>query len=105
MNKALDKLLEAQKFAMTNRPKVGGFPFLAEVLRQAGVTRNFWSLPSCQSIFLMEGNIVQQGTPLVTGNSEIPRFDQKALIRALRTDQAGNSTFLRVSRMLLGRPG
>ena len=36
----INKLLEAQKFAMSNRPKVGGFPYLAEVLRQAGVKRN-----------------------------------------------------------------
>ena len=91
----INKLLEAQKFAMSNRPEVGGFPYLAEVLRQAGVKSNIWSLPSCQSIYVMEdGNVVQQGNPLVSGTHEISKFDQDALIKAIRKDQAGNSTFL-----------
>jgi uncharacterized protein YbcV (DUF1398 family) len=34
-----------------------------------------------------------QGTPLLTGAADVPRFDREALIRALRTDQAGKSTF------------
>jgi uncharacterized protein YbcV (DUF1398 family) len=88
------KLLEAQKYAMSIRPKVGGFPVLAEALRQAGIRMNRWSLPSCQSIYHMTGGaIVQQGTPLVTGTHEIPKFDRDALIQALRTDQEGRSTF------------
>ena len=94
MNKIADKLTEAQKFAMSIRPKVGGFPVLAEVLRQAGVQMNRWSLPSCQSVYLMkEGSVVQQGTPLITGTHEIPKFDRDALITAIRTDQEGRSTF------------
>jgi|SRR5579859_1418660 len=94
MSKAIDKLMEAMKFAQANRPRVGGFPYLAEVLRKAGVTRNLWSLPSCQSLFLThEGPVVIQGTPLVNGAVDVPAFDEKALIRALRVDQAGESTF------------
>jgi uncharacterized protein YbcV (DUF1398 family) len=31
---------------MVGRPKVGGFPYLAETLRRAGVTRNLWYLPA-----------------------------------------------------------
>lgn len=94
MSKAIENLIEAQKFAMSIRPKVGGFPYLAEVLRRAGVTRNLWSLPSCQSVYLTKaGSVVSQGTPLLTGNAEIPVFNRDALIRALRTDQAGESTF------------
>ena len=34
-----------------------------------------------------------QGTPLVSGTVDVPPFDREALITALRTDQAGNSTF------------
>ena len=84
MIKITDKLIEAQKYAMSIRPKIGGFPVLAEVLRQAGVQMNRWSLPSCQSVYLMkEGSVVQQGTPLVTGVHEIPKFDREALITAL----------------------
>lgn len=86
--------MEAQKFAMSVRPKVGGFPYLAEAMRQAGVTRNLWHLPSCQSVYLTkDGSVVSQGTPLVTGFVDIPKFDRDALIRALRVDQAGESTF------------
>ena len=37
--------------------------------------------------------IVQQGTPLITGNYLIPKLNQEALILAIRKDQAGHSTF------------
>jgi len=94
MSKAVENLVEAQEFAMSIRPKVGGFPYLAEALRLAGVTRNRWFLPSCQSVYLTKvGAIVSQGTPLLIGNADIPKFDREALIRALRIDQAGQSTF------------
>lgn len=95
MNDILNKLTAAQKRAMSIRPLSAGFPVLAEVLRQAGALINRWSLPSCQSIYLMNNNeaVVQQGTPLITGNYLIPQFNQEALILAIRKDQAGHSTF------------
>ena len=94
MSKAVENLLKTQQFAMSIRPKVGGFPYLAEALRKAGITRNVWSLPSCQSIYLTEhGSVVSQGSSLVNTTVEIPSFDRKALIEALRIDQAGQSTF------------
>jgi len=94
MSKAIENLQAAQQRAVAIRPKVGGFPYLAEALRQAGVTRNFWSLPSCQSIFLTnDGPVVTQGAPLVSGIADVPAFDREALIKALRADQAGESTF------------
>lgn len=94
MSKAIENLEAAQRKAMAIRPKVGGFPYLAETLRQAGVTRNIWSLPSAQSLYLTsEGSVVTQGTPLVSGTVDVPPFDREALITALRTDQAGKSTF------------
>jgi uncharacterized protein YbcV (DUF1398 family) len=94
MSKATEALHAAMTRAMTVRPKVGGFPYLAEVLRQAGVTRNVWYLPACQSVYLLDsGAVVIQGTPLVTGTVDVPAFDRDALIAALRTDQAGHSTF------------
>jgi uncharacterized protein YbcV (DUF1398 family) len=94
MSKAIDNLLAARQRAMAVRPRVGGFPYLAEVLRRAGVTRNLWVLPSCQSLYLTsEGPVVIPGTPLVSGATDVPAFDREALIRALRTDQAGESTF------------
>jgi uncharacterized protein YbcV (DUF1398 family) len=93
-SQAIDNLQAALQRAMAGRPKVGGFPYLAETLRRAGVARNLWDLPSCQSLYLTEaGPVVTQGTPLITGTADVPPFDQAALIRALRTDQAGESTF------------
>jgi uncharacterized protein YbcV (DUF1398 family) len=94
MSKAIETLQAAQKRAMAGCPKVGGFPYLAETLRRAGVRRNQWFLPSCQSLYLTEeGPVVTQGAPLVSGAADVPAFDRDALIRALRTDQAGESTF------------
>ncbi|MBL8219589.1 MAG: DUF1398 domain-containing protein [Bryobacterales bacterium] len=94
MSKAIDNLQMALAAGMAARPKVGGFPYLAETLRRAGVTRNLWALPACQSLFLtQEGPVVMQGTPLANGAMDVPPFDREALIRALRTDQAGMSTF------------
>jgi len=94
MSKAIENLQAAQQRAMAVRPKVGGFPYLAETLHRAGVTRNLWFLPACQSLYLtQDGPVVTQGTPLVSGTADVPSFNREALIAALRTDQAGNSTF------------
>jgi uncharacterized protein YbcV (DUF1398 family) len=94
MSKAIDTLNAAMQRAATIRPKVGGFPYLAECLRQAGAVRNIWSLPACQSLFLTgEGPVVIQGAPLVSGAVDVPNFNQQALVTALRIDQAGESTF------------
>jgi uncharacterized protein YbcV (DUF1398 family) len=94
LSKAIETLEAAMKRAMAGRPKVGGFPYLAETLRRAGVTRNLWSLPSGQSIYLTkDGPVVNQGAPLIPGMSDVPAFDREALIKALRTDQRGESTF------------
>ena len=94
MSKAIDNLNEAMERASAIRPKVGGFPYLAEMFRRAGVTRNIWTLPACQSLFLTsEGPVVMQGKPLVSGAADVPTFSGEALIHALRIDQAGESSF------------
>jgi uncharacterized protein YbcV (DUF1398 family) len=94
MSKAIENLRAAQQRAMAGRPKVGGFPFLAETLRRAGVARNIWCLPACQSLYLTaDGPVITQDTPLICGMAEVPAFDRAALIKALRTDQAGDSSF------------
>ena len=94
MSSAIATLQAAQQRAMAIRPGINGFPYLAETLRRAGVRRNVWTLPSCQSLYVMDaGNVVDQGAPLISGMVEAPGFDQAALIAALRTDQAGESTF------------
>jgi uncharacterized protein YbcV (DUF1398 family) len=94
MSKAIEYLEAAQKQAMAIRPKAGGFPYLAEALWRAGVTRNIWFLPACQSLYLTkEGPVVTQGAPLVSGTVDVPAFNREGLIKALRVDQAGESTF------------
>jgi uncharacterized protein YbcV (DUF1398 family) len=94
MSNAIDNLQAALRRAMVGRPTVGGFPYLAETLRRAGVTHNLWFLPACQSLYLTEqGPVVTQGVPLVNGTVDVPPFDREALISALLTDQAGKSTF------------
>ncbi|MEV7583837.1 DUF1398 family protein [Streptomyces erythrochromogenes] len=76
------------------RPKVGGFPHLAESLREAGVTRCRMAVPSNAFLYLTgHGNVVVQGEPLVTGFAVVPPFDRAGLIAALRADQAGETTF------------
>lgn len=94
MISAVDNVETAMRKAMAIRPKAGGFPWLAETLRRAGVRRNIWFLPACQSLYLTShGPVVSQGSPLLSGMADVPGFDREALIRALRTDQAGQSTF------------
>ena len=94
MSDAIDNLQAALQRALAGRPAVGGFPYLAETLRRAGVTRNLWFLPACQSMYLTEqGPVVSLGVALVSGTVDVPPFDREALIAALRTDQAGESTF------------
>ena len=94
ISKAIEKLQAAQAYGMAVRPKVGGFPYLAEAMRQAGVKRNHWFLPAFQSLYLTDdGPVVTQGEPLLMGTVDVPPFDRDAVIKALRTDQAGESTF------------
>jgi uncharacterized protein YbcV (DUF1398 family) len=94
MSRAIENLEAALQRAVAQRPQVGGFPYLAETLRRAGATRNLWHLPACQSLYLTnDGPVMIQGLPLASGSMDVPAFSQDALIAALRTDQAGNSTF------------
>ena len=94
MSRAIENLQAAEQRAIAILPKVGGFPYLAESLRQAGVTRNFWFLPACQSLYLThDGPVVTQSAPLLSGIAYVPPFDREALIRALRIDQAESALF------------
>lgn len=88
------KLKEAMGLAMRIRPKVGGFPYLAETLRAAGVKKNLWTLPACQSLYVFEGASVSvQNPPVSSGFETVPAFDREALIACLRADQEGRSVF------------
>ncbi len=94
MSKAIENLMTAQKHAMKIRPATGGFPVLAEVLRQYGVLKNIWTLPSCQSLYLTnDGPVVISGNAIVNSATDVSKFNQEALIHALRINQSGQSTF------------
>ncbi|AMG51536.1 DUF1398 domain-containing protein (plasmid) [Enterococcus gallinarum] len=76
------------------RPKIGGFPYLAECLRQEGFTKNIWYLPSGDSFyFSKEESMVIPGKSLIKDVSKTPLFSDRELITALRADQAGKTTF------------
>ncbi|MYZ07526.1 DUF1398 domain-containing protein [Streptomyces sp. SID2999] len=91
---AIPTLKAAMTRAAEVRPKVGGFPYLAEALRQAGVTRCAMTVPSNAMLYLTDaGPVAVQSEPLLTGMSDVPPFDRAALIAALRADQAGETAF------------
>src|SRR4051812_43566608 len=94
MSIAKEKIQGAYNWAIANRPKVNAYPYLAEALRQAGVTRYVYSLPSCQCIFFSkEGHVVSQMEMLVSGMNDVPKFDKEAFIKVLRSSQMGESSF------------
>lgn len=96
MSKAIENLQAAQTRGMAARPAVRGFPYLAEALRQAGATRNEWTLPARQALFITNlGPVVSTMTPLESTFTDVPTFDRDALIRALRDDQEGRTVFPR----------
>ena len=91
---AIELVQGAMKKAEKIRPKVGGFPYLAECMREAGVLKNVWTLPVGQSTFWTSAGVISvTNSPMVSGFHEVPVFDQEALIKALRADQAGQTTF------------
>ncbi|WP_347981624.1 DUF1398 family protein [Lactococcus petauri] len=76
------------------RPKIGGFPYLAECLREEGFIKNTWYLPSGDSFyFSKEDSLVIPGKSLFKNITVYPSYSEEELIRALRTDQAGKTTF------------
>ncbi|SDJ39506.1 Uncharacterized conserved protein YbcV, DUF1398 family [Frankineae bacterium MT45] len=84
----------AQRRGTQVRPEVGGFPYLAEVLRQAGVNRFQFTVASMTALFITSnGSVVQPGPAILSELTEVPPYSEAALIAAIRTDQAGQSTF------------
>ncbi|WP_179889035.1 DUF1398 family protein [Streptomyces sp. f51] len=91
---AINRLRAAMERGEALRPQVGGFPYLAESLRQAGVTRCRMAVPASSFLYLTaHGDVVVQGEPLISGFASAPPFDEAALTTALRADQAGETTF------------
>jgi uncharacterized protein YbcV (DUF1398 family) len=92
------KLLNNFKNAMAKsekvRPKIGGFPYLAECLREEGFTKNTWYLPSGDSFyFTKEDSLIIPGTSLIEDITTYPPYSKEKLISTLRADQSGQTTF------------
>ena len=76
------------------RPKIAGFPFIAEALRAAGVTKYLFDVPSATVIYVTDdGVVIGPGQLIRTEKTVIPPFDSGKLVAAIRTDQRGESTF------------
>lgn len=94
MHSYLEKLKAAQEHAFAYRPKVGGFPYLAECLRRAGVQKNEWILPSTQCFYFMGDEVLAApGKYLIENTEEVPMFDKEKFIAVLRQSQAGEIDF------------
>ena len=98
MPSTIDTVIAATARGMAARPRVGGFPYLAEALRSAGVRRYFFDVPSASVVYVTDaGDVLQPGSPAgaaPTGEMVVvPSFDAGRLIAAIRADQAGESAF------------
>src|ERR1700735_1104647 len=83
MSTITNTIQNAQRRAAEIRPAVGGFPVLAEVLRQAGIHRSEWTLPAGQTVYVTDaGAVVEPATPLISAVSGVPAFDRGAVIDA-----------------------
>lgn len=90
----LDKLKNAMARSENGKPKIGGFPYLAECLRQEGFTKNTYYLPSSDSFYYStKGSLVVPGKSVIEAVSFCPNFSEEELISALRSDQARQTTF------------
>lgn len=94
MNELVETIRRALAHGARSRPVVGGFPFLAEALRRAGVERIHCFLPTLATVYVTaRGEAVLPGTALVHDAAVIARFDRDALVAALRADQEGKTTY------------
>lgn len=83
MSTAIEIIEQAIQKGINHRPQIGGFPYLAEALREAGVTINEWILPCCQSLYQTNsGAVIFPHPSLITTATDIPTFNQDLLIQA-----------------------
>lgn len=90
----IDTIDTATAHAVAVRPPVGGFPYLAEALRGAGVRMYYFDVPSSTVRYATDtGDVLQPGALLRSTKTVIAPFDKDALIEALRADQRGETSF------------
>lgn len=99
MSSAIANLQAAHERAAALRPQAHGFPYLAEVLRQAGVSTYHHSIPSGTTFYVTEaGPVVMQSDPVVQGMADVASWNEDALVAAIRTDQSGSSSYPQFAR-------
>jgi len=81
----------AQRRGFAARPKVGGFPYLAEALRAGGVVRYEFLVPTATSLYTTTSGsaVIPSGQPVVTEPTDVPAWDEPALIAAIEADKQG----------------
>jgi uncharacterized protein YbcV (DUF1398 family) len=85
---------QAQRRGAAARPRVNGFPYYAEALRAAGISAVETFIATGGSVYhLADGAVAQTFDPIAAPAAVVPEWDERALIAALRADQAGRSTF------------
>src|ERR1700761_515169 len=90
----VETVAQAQRRGAAARPRINGFPYYAEALREAGITAVETSVATGGSIYhLPDGAVAQPSDPAAGPVSPVPEWDEKALIAAIRADQAGQTTF------------
>lgn len=94
MTLIINKINQAMTRSHSIRPKEGGFPYLAECLKQEGIIKNIWHLPSGDSFyFTKDDSLIIPGKSLIDKQVHVPVYDEKEFIRILRLDQAGETDF------------
>lgn len=94
MNDVITHIQEAFARGQAARPKVGGFPYLAEALRQGGVRTYLFDVPSSSVLFVTDdATVLAPGTPLRDSWCVLAPFDEPAVVAAIRADQRGETTF------------
>ena len=90
----IDTIEAAAARGAAARPTIGGFPYVAESLRAAGVTKYLFDVPSTTVIYVTDdGAVLRPGQSIRTGATVVPAFDPDRLVAAIRIDQRGESTF------------
>jgi uncharacterized protein YbcV (DUF1398 family) len=85
---------QARRRGTAARPRINGFPYFAEALRAAGINAVETSIATGGSVYyLADGAVSETFDPIVAPVSVVPEWDERALITAIRADQAGESTF------------
>lgn len=90
----IDVLSMALDRAARVRPAVGGFPYLAEVLRDSGFDHVRCDVAGGTLLYRGPvGAVVTRGPGQVAATATVRPWDQAALVAAIRADQRGERTF------------